>query len=184
MASVADLEALPMPTLVLLLVALLVLPPAAAAQRAAPVPFPSYHAPWGESRGLEARNPGEGRPAPRTAGEGSDGELILAGVLGGLGTFWLSAYIGSRLHGTPCEDCGLEEGLYGAAIGFGLGSAGGVHLANDRRGPFGKSALIGMAIGAAGTVAAIETDEWRLLLAIPIAQIASAITIERGRPRE
>ena len=171
---------------VLMIFLLLVLPHAAAAQRVAPPAFPSFEAASGESRELESPAPADGRAASRNAQtrRRSAGDLILPSLLGGIGTFWLTAYLGSRLHDTPCEDCGLEEGLYGAAMGFGIGAAAGAHLANKREGPFGKAALVGMAIGVAGTLAAVETDEWRILLAIPIAQIASAIAIERGQRRE
>ena len=176
-ASVSNVEApVRLPAVLLLLSS--VLPPAAAAQRLAPPAFPSLNAPALDSRDLRRRTAFPGGDAP------SDTDLILPSFFGGIGTFWLGAYIGSRFRSTPCEDCGLVEGLYGAAIGFGLGAAAGAHLANHREGPFGKSALIGMAIGAAGTAAAIAGDEWKLLLAIPIVQIASAITVERSARRE
>jgi hypothetical protein len=158
----------------LLLVPVL-MPPPAAAQRLVPPAFPSLEA------AAFSSSPATHRWAVPSDDEepASDGELIVGSLLGGLGTFWLGAYLGSRFHGTPCEDCGLEEGLYGAALGFGLGAATGAHFANDREGRFGPSALAGMAIGAAGVLAAIETDTWEILLAIPIAQIASAVMIER-----
>jgi hypothetical protein len=76
------------------------------------------------------------------------------------------------------------EGLYGAALGFGLGASGGAHLANHAAGPFGKSALITMAVGAVGVATAVATDQWEILLAVPVAQVASAVAIERGRRRE
>ena len=158
----------------LLLVPVL-LPSLATAQRLAPPAFPSFEA------AAFSSTPPAHRAALTADDEesASEGELILGSLLGGLGTFWLGAYLGSRFHGTPCDYCGLEEGLYGAAMGFGLGAAVGAHFANDREGRFGPSALAGMAIGAAGVLAAIETDTWEILLAIPIAQIASAVTIER-----
>jgi hypothetical protein len=162
---------------VLLLISL-ALPPSVAAQRVVPAAFPSFQAPP-----LDSSEPARLRAVSAEEGA-SEGQVIMGSLFGGLGTFWLTAYLASRLHGTPCEDCGLEEGLYGAAMGFGLGAALGAHLANHREGPFGKSALIGMAIGAVGTLAAIESDEWRLLLAVPVAQIASAVALERRAQRD
>ena len=163
-----------------MLVCLLALPgQGAAAQRLAPDPFPSLDAPGAPTPALRHRADTlvpDRRP--------TDAELILPSLLGGIGTFWLTAYLGAQFEDSPCDSCGLTGGLFGAAMGFGLGSAAGAHLANGRRGSLGTSALVGVAIGAAGTLAAIETDRWEILLAIPIAQIASAITIERRHRTE
>jgi hypothetical protein len=161
-----------------LALALLVPPRSAAAQRLAPPLFPSIEVP-GIETGLESRGSGGLRGE-----EASEGSVIFGSIIGGLGAMCVGAVVGSRLADTPCEDCGLIEGLYGAAIGFGLGASGGAHLANHEEGPFGKSALTTMAIGAAGVFTAAATEQWEILLAVPIVQVAGAVAIERGHERE
>ena len=158
----------------------LLLPSSSAAQRQTLSVFPSHEAAWTPSSDLRAARVSRADVDDTT----DEGDLVIGSLMGGIGTFWLTAYLASQLHGTPCEDCGLEEGLYGAAIGFGLGSAIGAHLANHGEGPLGKSALIGMAIGTVGSFAAIESNRWEVLLAIPVAQIISAVAIVHGHGDE
>jgi hypothetical protein len=159
----------------LLLFISLAWPPSLEAQRLSPSVFASSDQLPFETRAAPYRS-----MAP--AGEPDDpdsGSLIFGGLMGGIGGAFVGAMFGASLGGEPCETCGLVEGLYGAAMGFGLGASTGVHFGNQRQGSFGTSVLVTMAIGAAGTLAAIQTDKAELLLAIPIAQIASAISIER-----
>jgi hypothetical protein len=73
---------------------------------------------------------------------------VLGSLLAGVCTAWVGAYVGSRFRDTPCEDCGVEGGIYGAAL------------------------------------AAIEMEQWEVLLAVPVAQIASAVAIHRRARRE
>jgi hypothetical protein len=159
----------------LLLLVPLVSPPSLEAQRLAPPGFASLDELSVETRAMPYRS-----TVPTGDPDDPDsGTLIFGGLLGGIGGMFVGAAFGASLGGEPCDYCGLVEGLYGAAMGFGLGASTGVHFGNQRQGSFGRSVLITMAIGAAGTLAAIETDKAELLLAIPIAQIASAISIER-----
>ena len=164
---------------VILLLGLLASPRSAVAQRIAPPAFPSLDTPSAEAPGLANR-----QLVPRSDDEySSTSTLGFGGLLGAVGGFWAGGYLGSQFRSSPCEDCGLEGARYGAARGVGLGASTGVHLANHRRGSFGKSALVTLAIGVAGTVAAVEADRWEILLAIPIAQVASAVAIERDGER-
>ena len=158
----------------LLLLVLLAMPSTAEGQRLAPPVF-APAAPVVPRLAMAAT----AVPRIRERPEPTTGDVILGSLLGGIGTCWLPAYVASRFHATPCEDCGLEEGIYGGAMGFGLGASVGAHLANRRQRSFLTSALLTTAIGAAGALAALESDQAELLLAVPIAQVATAVAIER-----
>jgi hypothetical protein len=93
------------------------------------------------------------------------------------------AVLGDRLQRYPCEDC-IEGAFYGALVGESLAIPLGVHLADRRQGNAGIALATSVAIGALGLGAAAATDEWRLLLAIPVAQIATSIMIERHTARD
>jgi hypothetical protein len=159
----------------LLLFVSLTLPPSLVAQRLSPSGFASLDQLALEIPSMPYR-PMVPAGGPDDPGSGS---LIFAGLMGGIGGALAGAMFGASLGGEPCDWCGIVEGLYGATMGFGLGASTGVHFGNQRQGSFGKSVLVTMAIGAVGTFAAIESDKAELLLAIPITQIASAISIER-----
>jgi hypothetical protein len=83
------------------------------------------------------------------------------------------------LRQTSCDelDC-LAPAFYGGLAGLSIGAPSGVHLANGRRGRSWPALAASLAIGAAGLGAAILVEEPRLLLAIPVLQIASSISIE------
>lgn len=159
-----------------ILLVLLALPPAVSAQRLRAPAFPRLE--------MAAAAPAP-PPLPGTGARSSDdgeadtGTLVIGGLLGGLGGLYAGALLGANLGGQNCEDCGLAEAFYGAAIGSALGIAGGVHLANGRQGSFGHSALATLAIAGGGILAATTTGEAAILLAVPIGQIAAAVGIER-----
>ena len=161
--------------LLLPLLALLAIPPAVRAQRLTPPAFPRLEVAPAPRAPLAALGPGK----PSDDGEADTGTLVIGGILGGLGGLYAGALLGANLGGQNCEDCGLVEAFYGAAIGSALGISGGVHLANGRQGSFGRSALATLAISAGGILAATTTEEAAFLLAIPIGQIAAAVGIER-----
>ena len=109
-------------------------------------------------------------------------KLVFAGVIGAAAGFVAG---GLALRGSSCQelDC-LEPALYGAVAGQSVGVPVAVHLANGKRGRPGPALLASLAIGGAGLGAAILADEPRLLLAIPVLQIASSIGLKRATGRE
>ena len=56
----------------------------------------------------------------------------------------------------------------------------GVHLAKHRRGNYGLSLLASLAIGAVGLGATVASGDGRIMIAVPVAQLASSIAIERA----
>jgi hypothetical protein len=144
------------------------------AQRLPPNPFPHTDL---------ALSAPSGRPmvgVPRT--EGDTPTLVFAGVIGAAAGFVTGALV---LRQTSCDglDC-LAPAFYGGLAGLSIGAPSGVHLANGRRGRYWPALAASLAIGAAGLGAAILVDEPRLLLAIPVLQIASSIRIEAAARRE
>ena len=115
----------------------------------------------------------------RVQGVSADaGKMALGGVFLGAGGFLSGALIGDRFQRSPCEDC-IEGAFYGALVGESLAIPLGVHLANGRRGQVAPAVGASSGIGAAGVGAALLTDQWGILLAIPVLQLASSIVIER-----
>ena len=151
----------------------LTLPAALPAQRLAVSPFPSID---------QTHEP----PAPRLAPPEPDlPQLVMGGILGGAAGLAAGAMVGRQIGDEGCEDCWADEVFWGAVVGASVGLATGVHLANGRRGSLANAALASLVIGAGGLLAAGLADGPALLLAIPIFQIAGAITIEReGRPEQ
>lgn len=158
----------------------------AAAQRLASNPFPRTElastAPVGQT------TPGPTTAAPTAAiaagAPDTDGDvagMILGAVTLGTAGFFAGAMIGDRFP--PCEDC-IEGAFYGALAGESLAIPTGVHLANHSRGNLGSSMAASLGIGALGVGAATLTDNWSLLLAIPVFQIAASIGIERHTARD
>ncbi len=133
------------------------------AQRLSESPFPS-------SSALPSIRAGRTPTALLAAGG------LLGGGLGLLG----GAYVGAKITEHDCEDCFIVGLFYGGVAGGSALLPLGVHLANGRRGDYGKSLLASLAIGAAGFGISYATDEWGLMFAVPVAQIISSIVIERG----
>jgi|GEM_PF-6650810 len=107
---------------------------------------------------------------------------------GGLGVgalgFLAGAYLGSR--GQEKSDYNTDELVWV----FSVGSAGGgltlplgVHSANDNRGNLPLVTLTSLCTGAAGWAAVLATDEPLLFLAVPVAQVAACIAVERATAR-
>jgi hypothetical protein len=92
-------------------------------------------------------------------------------------------WVGGKAREGACEDCALGGLLYGAVAGGSAALPVGVHLANGRRGRLGPSLLASLALGGAGLGAAALTNEYGILLAVPVAQLVSAIAIERATSR-
>ena len=76
----------------------------------------------------------------------------------------------------------------GAVLGEPWGVVCGVHIANGRRGDVSAELAAAIPIWAAGLVAAVAANDWRILVAIPFAQTAAVVPIERltaqAQPRE
>jgi len=152
-------------------------PRPAAAQRLAPNPFPRA------DLASSPRTPPPSRPtaAIGTAAGSADGNvggMILGGMALGAAGFFGGALAGDRFQSYPCEDC-IEGAFYGAVAGTSLAIPLGVHLANHRRGNLAHALAASLGIGALGTGAALLTEQWAILLAIPVVQIGASIGIER-----
>jgi hypothetical protein len=106
------------------------------------------------------------------------GGMLLGGILLGAGGLFAGALLGDRMQSYPCEDC-IEGAFYGAMLGESVAIPLGVHLGDRRQGNAGTALAASLGIGLLGLGAAAATDEWRLLLVIPVAQVASSIAIER-----
>ena len=101
------------------------------------------------------------------------------------------ASIGYELESSRCSSgwfCGIAGLVIGGAIGEVVGLPLGVHLANRRRGSYGKALLASLGVVAAGLLVAGLTEEDAggrdlVLIAIPITQLAVTISIERATGR-
>lgn len=116
------------------------------------------------------------------SGDGDAAKLAFAGVIGAVAGFAIGAV---ALQSRSCGelDC-WAPAFYAAMAGESLGVPVAVHLANGRRGRPGRALLASLAIGAGGLGVAMLGHDPRLLLAIPIGQIASSIAIERSTARD
>jgi hypothetical protein len=106
--------------------------------------------------------------------------LAAGGLVGGAAGLFGGALIGGKLTEDDCEDCSIVGVIYGGIAGGSSLLPLGVHLANGRRGNYGKSLLASLVIGAAGFGISYATDEYGLMFAVPVAQLISSIAIERG----
>ena len=116
------------------------------------------------------------------------GAVVGAGAGGVLGGLWAGQ---QTAHDDPALLTGLVVlgGIVGgAALGEPWGAACGVHIGNRRRGNPLPALLASVAVAAGGVGAAFAADDWRVLLAIPVVQVAVAVPIERstarGTPRQ
>jgi hypothetical protein len=120
----------------------------------------------------------ESRPAPVLAAGG-----LVGGGLGVLGGFTVGVALASDEDDDDLDLLG--GGVAGATIGEGLLLPLGVHLANGRRGSYMTSALVSLGLAAVGLLA-LDTAHYDpptapiVLIAVPIAQIATSIAIERA----
>ncbi len=135
---------------------------------------------WEAPQLFRAEVPGHGS-TPRAA---STVGMVGGGLLGGAVGFAAGALIGSAVGGgnALCGDdaCGLEEAAWGAAIGESVLLPLGVHLVNHRRGNYGFSLLASAGIAGLGILAVDATNDGWPLIPVPVAQLVSAILIERA----
>lgn len=71
----------------------------------------------------------------------------------------------------------------GIVVGEPWGAACGVHIGNGRHGNPLPAILASVAVAAGGVGAAFAADDWRVLLAVPVVQVAVAVPIERSTAR-
>jgi len=117
--------------------------------------------------------------------------LVLAGAggaaIGTLGGAFLGYHLDRSGPNWGCAQGCEDPGLYGLVGGWFIGSALltpiAVHLANERRGSLSSSYLASAAIAGAGmlSLAAVGGSPVGavILLGAPVAQVVSAVTIER-----
>lgn len=128
---------------------------------------------------LEWASPGfaQSRSTPALAAGG-----LVGGAVGALGGFYVGAILGSD------DDDDLDflgTGVAVGTIGEGLLLPLGVHIANGGRGSYMSSALASLGL-AAGGLLALEAAHYDppaapiILIAVPIAQLAASIAIERA----
>ncbi len=160
---------------ILLLLSLFTAPPGTLlAQRLLPDPFPRADM----TVAAPSRVPAIGVPRADL----DTPKLVFAGLIGAATGFAAGALAFGQ-GGCGELEC-LAPAFYGGLAGQSAGVPLGVHLANGKRGRYGPALAASLAIGGLGLGAAILTDEPGLLLAIPILQIASSITIEGATSRE
>jgi hypothetical protein len=105
---------------------------------------------------------------------------LLMGTIGFLG----GGLVGAKIDQASSDGYEEWDGIYGFLIGAPIGESlllpVGVHLANGRRGNLPLSMLASIGITAAGIALAASAEDAKILVAIPIAQLAACIAIERS----
>jgi hypothetical protein len=118
-----------------------------------------------------------------------DGKMIFGGLGLGFAGFLVGGFLGSAVaSGCVQEYCQLEGAFYGAAALGTLGMAYGVHLSNDKRGSLPLDFLAGAGAWVTGIAiaSAVGWDEEIsnvMFVAIPVAQLAVTITVEKATTR-
>jgi hypothetical protein len=113
------------------------------------------------------------------------GKAALAGVLGSATGLVAGALIGHQFDTRSCDDICMEFALVGAFVGETIGGPLAVHLSNDRRGRLGPAVLASFGIGLVGSLAAAGAlHDAKILLTVPVLQIASAVAIEQRTARD
>lgn len=164
----------------LIAVILAAAPTPLAAQRLPPNPF--LRAQLGLHPRPAAMPAAAGLGTGARSSDGNVGGMILGGVALGAAGLFGGALVGDRFQRFPCEDC-IEGAFYGALAGESLAIPLGVHLADRRRGNLAPAIAASLGIGALGLGAAALTDQWGILLAVPVFQVAASIGIERHTAR-
>ena len=119
--------------------------------------------------------------------------LVLGGVLGGGIGLVGGAFAGAGLEiaaGCDHDYCGIAGGLLGAMAGEIILLPLGVHLANGRQGNYGYALLASAGSAAGGLLLSLAAGALTgeegidvVLWAIPVAQLASSIVVERRTSR-
>jgi hypothetical protein len=118
------------------------------------------------------------------------GDVIAAGMgLGAVGV--LAGGLAASLFASGCtgDYCRLEAVVLGAGAAGTVGMAVGVHLGNRRRGNLALDVMVATAIWVPGVAVAVsgagEGGTLLLFVAMPVAQLAATVAVERavGRSR-
>lgn len=117
----------------------------------------------------------------------SAGALVLAGAAASAAGVIAGGFLGYRLDYDAlhwgcergCEDPGLRGMLAGAMVGSAILTPLTVHLVNGRRGSLPVAFLSAAALGSLGVLAAGADATEGVFLVLPIAQVVSAVLIER-----
>jgi hypothetical protein len=118
--------------------------------------------------------------------------MAAGGLVGGALGLVVFGYMGALIADNQADSGEDLAALGGFVVGGTIGEALmvplGVHLVNRRRGNYGTAALVSLGIAAGGVALALATEDQAplpgvILVAIPIAQIASSIAIERSTSR-
>ena len=129
------------------------------------------------------------------------GRVVAGALLGGATGLLAGGVTGLYVGGNRCNDpgnpdsCHLLDGLLvGAAVGVALGTPGGAHLLNRRRGSLAWSLVASAALGLAGA-AIFNAADGRppgggrnailvtAVIAVPVLQVVSATIIETRTAR-
>ena len=118
------------------------------------------------------------------------GNMIFGGLVGGAIGFFAFGFAGALIADSQAADGGDGfEALGGFVVGSVIGESVllplGVHVANERRGDFALELLASAAIAGVGVclTSAMEDMAIVFLPAIPVAQLAASIAIERRAMR-
>jgi hypothetical protein len=117
--------------------------------------------------------------------------MVVAGALGAVVGFFGGAMIGYSLerHYWPCDcdDPGLGGFIYGSAIGSAIAVPVAVHLANQRRGSFGRTLGVSSLVAAVGLLGLFATSDSEaglfFLLGAPVAEVGISVAVEKSTTR-
>lgn len=131
--------------------------------------------------------------AADTAATGA--QVVVGALMGGAAGMVAGAYTGMKLEQAfarrcyASEMCGLRGWLLGGFAGGSAGMAAGAHLLNGANGnlPAGMAATLGVGVGTlliAGALSSqMEAGAGAVLLAVPVAQVFTAVSVERSTAR-
>jgi hypothetical protein len=123
-------------------------------------------------------------PIIRPIGGGLIGAVVGTVTGGFIGGYWAARESSERNRDAVSAAMYITLGfLAGVALGEPWGAACGVHIGNRRQGDPLPSIVVSVALAAAGIGAALAAEDWRILLAIPVAQIGAGVAMERSTAR-
>lgn len=116
-----------------------------------------------------------------------DGLLAGAAFFGAAAGFLGGLYLGAQMENAwfpcSCDDPGLLGAVLGSFAGPALVTPLLVHGANHGRGSLGRGFAYSAAIAGTGFLGLLATQSPLLFLATPVAQMVSAVLVERGTTR-
>ncbi len=127
-------------------------------------------------------------PRPEESGSAPTAILVGAGLLGSTVGFLAGAHFG--FSSVDCQSgefpCGIEQAIFGAAVGESVLMPLAIHLANRGRGDLGRSLLTSLtvcALGIGAGLAAVESEDSGALLvlipAVPLIQLGACVSTEK-----